>query len=766
MNALRSAALAGTLLLPSLAVAAEAPPRAPTPVVAGVEALRQLPVTSRPARLAGEIDELEWPVYLTEADASGPVALRLAYRSAVSVMPEASRLTVVVNGRTVETRKLEAAPNRRVVDFDLPSGVARAGWNAVKIVAEQRHRVDCSLASTYELWTEIDSRASGLMPLATTPVVGAIADLATAVPDAGGATRLRLVVSPAASADEIAVATRAAGVVALLGGFEHPLVEIAREPGTGAGLDVVLGGEGGRGQGVTLDRGTDGRPVLTLAGRTPAEWTASVDALAAGLTRRPGPAEGLAALDRLSGLRVDGETVLTFADAGVESREFSGRVFRATMDVTLPADFYAAAYDKVRVKLAGGYRSGLDPAARIVVRVNGEMGAGLPLADPAGELFRDRTITLPLTKFRPGLNRIEIDAQTPTATDRACDTLSQVDEPARFLFLDQTSVTFPRFARAVRVPDLAALSNGAFRLSKGEALPVFVPHPDAEAVGAAVTLVTRLSLAAGEPIDVRFVFRAPPADLAAGLVVGAHVDMPPALLGEAGLSGDDLRRAWVGRAGQTPVAAGGRDQLDRRVAALKVAQSARADDIVTGSVGTATAPVAAGHVPRRDLYEAWRTDMKSQSWLPDVSGFGFDGLARAVHPIVALVKPEPAAEAPKVVATTGVLIAQAPSSSVTLVTAASSRALVEGVGQAVDPAVWNRLSGRGAALDMTDLDLSTTGGHRGLPHVTDASLGNLRLVTAGYLSENPLLFALFAVFAALLLGATTTIALRRVGVRV
>lgn len=759
--------------------AAEAPARGDAAAVARANALdpsqvlRRLPVTARAPRLAGEIDTLEWPVYLTEADVSGPVMLRLTYRSAVSVMPEASRLRITVNGRTLEPRRLESAPNRRVVDIELPAAAVVAGWNAVRIAAEQRHRVDCSLASTYELWTEIDESASGLVTLAARAPMRHVGDIATALPDATGATRIRLVVSRQASAEEIGVASQAANTVALIGGFQHPLVEVAAELGSGPGIDVVMGS---RREGVSIERSPEGRPVVSIGGTTRTEWQQGVDALIAQLTQRPGAEEGLTALGRVGGHRVQSGQAVSFADVGQDNAEFGGRVFRTAMDVVLPADFFPAAYGKARVRLAGGYRDGLDTSARIVVRVNGEISAGLPLAQPSGELFRDRSIALPLFDFRPGPNRIEIDAQLPAAADRDCDTLSQVDQPARFLFLNQTTVEFPALARATRYPDLAATAGGAVR----EGLAVHVPHPDADSVSAAATLMARFSLTAGKPLAGRFLFRAPTGEAASGLVVGGHLDMPTATLSSVGLAPDALRKAWALLPGSAP-APGGQpggnatirvshqlDQLDRRVAAIRMAQMTRPDDIVTGSISPSTPSRQATQVGQ-DLYQSWQTSLQKEGWidmiLRRVTNLA-TSIARPVANVIARANDKGIAPPES---TTGLILAQARAGdgALTVVTAPNSRALVENVAQVVDPLTWQRLTGRSAAYDTVSMALVTTpmpAGGSIAP--TEWSAANLRLVFAGWLSENPVFFGLVALLASLALGVTTHMVVRRAGVRV
>jgi hypothetical protein len=148
--------------------------------------LRRLPSAARSFRLSGETDQITLPVWLTEAEAAEGATLRLAYVAAVSVMPEASRLGVAINDRPISEAAIASGGNRRN-EFAVPPGVLRPGWNAVRVSVDQRHRVDCSVASTWELWTEIDRARSGLVFAAGHhPDRRGVADIAGLAPDENG----------------------------------------------------------------------------------------------------------------------------------------------------------------------------------------------------------------------------------------------------------------------------------------------------------------------------------------------------------------------------------------------------------------------------------------------------------------------------------------------------------------------------------------------------------------------------------------------------
>ncbi|WP_407048507.1 cellulose biosynthesis cyclic di-GMP-binding regulatory protein BcsB [Methyloraptor flagellatus] len=218
----------------------------PTPLDAGAPGpnrdaepprmLRRLPAVAGGWRLAGEIDRREWVVRLSEAEARRPARLQIALRSAVSVMPEGSRIAVAVNGtplgEIVVGGRMEA-PAR----LDIPAGLLAAGANVVTVEAKQRHRVDCSIDATYELWTEIDPTLSGLSfeSPATPAVAGTrldLAELATLWPNERGETRITAILPPGAGQDLAEAALGTVARVALIAGADHPVAAMATAPGT------------------------------------------------------------------------------------------------------------------------------------------------------------------------------------------------------------------------------------------------------------------------------------------------------------------------------------------------------------------------------------------------------------------------------------------------------------------------------------------------------------------------------------------------------
>src|SRR4051794_2660801 len=154
----------------------------------------RLPATIRGWTVDGERGILEWPIYLTGEQARQPVELRIGYVSAIHVLPDASRISVLINGNEIAARPLSASPAERMLKVEVPVGRLNSGFNSTRFVIDQRHRVDCSVAATFELWTSIDPLVTGLV-FREPQRIDTITDLSTLGPDAGGTLPIRVVSS-------------------------------------------------------------------------------------------------------------------------------------------------------------------------------------------------------------------------------------------------------------------------------------------------------------------------------------------------------------------------------------------------------------------------------------------------------------------------------------------------------------------------------------------------------------------------------------------
>ncbi|MBL8587778.1 MAG: cellulose biosynthesis cyclic di-GMP-binding regulatory protein BcsB, partial [Methylobacteriaceae bacterium] len=285
-------------------VVAPPPPAAP----AGPR-LRHLHNNAQGYRLAGEIGASEWPIYLTAAQAAAPLRFQLGYLSAVSVMPEASTLTVQINEVTIGAAPIKAPHSVSVLTFDVPADAVKPGFNALRISVQQRHRVDCSLQATYELWAQIDPAQTGFLFAADDAGVAAIEDLPALPPNPQGAMQVRALIPENTEIGAVDRVLRAAQAIAVNGRFEQVLVDVETTLAADAyGVNLAVGrwdelrrvagletlADPGGPRLAVLPAVEGGRPTILATGSTPADVDAALDKLMRETAARGAP-QGLRA---------------------------------------------------------------------------------------------------------------------------------------------------------------------------------------------------------------------------------------------------------------------------------------------------------------------------------------------------------------------------------------------------------------------------------------------------------------------------------------
>ncbi|WP_159727759.1 cellulose biosynthesis cyclic di-GMP-binding regulatory protein BcsB [Methylosinus sp. Ce-a6] len=792
-------------------------PLAPRPAIAGAM-LRHLTNNIQGYRLAGEVGASEWPIYVTEAQASRRLQFRIGYLAAVSVMPEASALTLTINDQTIGDTPIRAVQEVETIVFDIPPGVMRPGFNSVRISTNQRHRVDCSLEATYELWTQIDPTETGLVLPEDDPGVTSLSDLGALPPDEQGALPIRAVLGANAKPFEIERMLRAAQAISLAGRFEQPVVDAGPAAPGRYGVNLFVGAAAELAGRVDLSRvGPMNEPRAFVLPAAPGRragvvvtgaTSAQVDEAIRRLLVSPAPKgspQGLRAAAAFPGYRLDGGRKVKLRDLGVASEEFTGRLYRAAFNIVMPPDFYAADYGNALLRLAGGYAAGLDSDAQIVVKIDERTAVSLILLKSSGDVFRDNPLPLPLGFLKAGLNRIEIEAHSPTRQDVDCDPLASLRAAKRFLFLDETEIELPPIARIARMPDLAVTASGGFPYAGAKGRPkLYLPSLESDAVGAAATIVAHFAIAAGRPIDFEIV-DAPPAEGQGPTLAVAPLDsFDAALLRRLDMPADMLREAWgphltadrrkasEKRLSQLEIAARNRfvlqrnfpmacyaprNLLERTITALSApAPAGEAERVDFAPVGSVRRGVERGE-GEQDLLEAWRDDLRREGrWgygvverLRVAGAWSAARVADAAQWVRAGFEAEAAdrvASAQASLAMSQTIAGDTAKDVWTIVTAPNAATLAEASACLVDPRVSRRVQGSLAMLDMTSATVAATPADNPRFIVTrPLSFGNLRLIAAGWMSLHPTVYVGLAVLVAALFAASARWLTRNVGRR-
>ncbi len=769
------------------------------------QVIRHLTNNIQGFRLSGEIGTSEWPVYFTQAQTQERLQFQLGYLAAVSVMPEASYLKLIINDTVVGRANIQPTQGVRTAIFDIPPGLVQPGFNSVRLTAEQTHRVDCSLNATYELWTQIDPGKTGFVLPAGDAGATGFADLAALPPDEEGALPIRVVLPGKTTPQHLERIIRSVQMISLVGRFEQPVVDIGPIATGQYGINLVIGVstaitdvlltartgpiDGPRALIVPSVGGR--RTTVIITGRTDEEIDLAFNQLTLANQTR-GTAAGVRSARAFPGYRVDGGQRVKLSEMGITSQEFSGRLFRTGFNLIMPPDFYAADYGKATLDLAGGYSAGLTNAAQIIVSVNGRNAVNQKLPKAGGDVFKQNPIPLQLGHLHPGLNRIEIEAQVPVAEDEACDPLAAINGRKRFLFLDSTEFELPRIARIARVPDLAITATGGFPFTSGSMRPnLYLPTPDRHAIAATATIAAHLAIAAGAPIDFRFMVTRPTPGSGPTLMMAPFMSLDADTMASVGLRRDEIHAQWQERLNEVPRGSGEDglsewEQIARNRLVLQRNFPA-ACHLPKPPGGYKTAfmfdRMPVGSVPKdntgnqTDLFEEWDNRIRSQSRIMGhISGFvrdvsdWFRGTYSGARVWIDKQLDLSSAGSP-ITPDSSLILAQnilgdSTDHVWTIITAPNTGLLAQSVACVVDPRVWRQIAGRIAVLNAGDGTVATIAAtdSRLIP-TQPLSVRNVRLIVAGWFSLNSKIYVFTALIIALLLASSTQLFLRHVGRR-
>lgn len=774
---------------PPSAVAPLATAPTPVPVAAAVDR----PILSAPdINLAGENASVTETVYLSTAEAARPATLSIGMLSAVVVMPEASRLTVTINGEPVMAEPITSAGRVRRYQVRLPNGVLQAGANRIRIAVDQRHRVDCSVAATFELWSLLQPAMTGLSFDGGPVALSGLADLPAVGLSDAGATSLVLFgpFQDGPLGTRFASVAAVTSAAAVLGRFGHPVVEPGmgdrpgpRSPGR---LAIVIGtaiavlpftavGAAQAEQGPTVAFASDpatGLPTLVVSGPTPADVQTAIQRLrsAAAEAVYPGEVPGRWRFPEV--LEIGGGEARTFAELGLRTQEVSGRRFAESFGFLLPADFYGASSGTARLLLDAAFTEEVGPGSVVNIRVNGQVALSLRLATTRGGLFDKRRINVPMQFFRPGYNRIEIETVLVTQSDLECPPGMSGTGEDRFVLFDSSVFEVPAFGRFGAWPNLAAFSADAFPYGVWGDLPVAVYlGGGAASAPAAATLLARLAVDTGTPITAEVV--PDEAGLAGrpALIVATAADVPASVVTATGLSLpiEAWRRAGVRTPAQPTAAA-----TDAFADAMRRLEQLQPTTPAAAPAGPA---IDIGNPERtRALYDQWRRQVGDDAasdvlqWLrlrfsqatAIFGGDGGDGGGPVrLSPRSALALSQAPSSPPTWRSAFWPGTAPAPW---TVLTAPDDASLATATALLTAPHTWLRLAGATAVYDDATGAVTTFPPRTIIDMATQPfSLVNARLVSANWFSINIAVYVWVIATMALCVGVTSWMFLRRLG---
>jgi hypothetical protein len=699
--------------------------------------------------LNGEIDRKNWSIYLTPQQAAAPAKLNLAYQNAVIVAPESSTLSVYVNNRLVGATPIRSPDHTSELSFDIPANLLQPGSNLIGFQAEQRHRTDCSVESTYELWADVDPSRTYLSFGGSGVATFSSADGVRAIGvNEKGATEFNFVVPSLAQPDTTKPLMRLSQGLAVLSGMPNQsfsfqtvgLPEMA--PGR---LTVLVGTASELQPLVALPAAaqlaplatfiTDtrtGAPVLLVTGPSWQAVSSAVEILVSPTDRPTEIRRNVLVTQRWQAPDAPllfSSTDIPFSQLGVTTTQFSGRRFRTSFGVAVPADFYANAYGEATILLDAAYASTVLPGSHIDIYVNGSVASTVPITNSGGGIFRHLPIRVTLRHFRPGLNNIAIEASLLTSSDKVCVPGATASADPRFALFDTSVFHIPDFARVGQRPNLAAAAGTGYPYGRAASpLPMIMDPLDTDTISASATFLGRLAMMAGRPIPIDLATSAAGIGDRDALFVGSISQIPPTMLSQ-------LNVAATSQATWRPVAEG---------------QTIEADTDAT--------------------FEQWRSKVRGGSWSGQVSALE-EWMRRNFDISLGSLRFAPSTGemfTPSNIQT--LMIAQGASpdggGTWTLVTAPTSTDLRAGLSAISREANWPQIAGRITTYSSGTKKIQTVPVTRFDFVPSQApSLSNYRLIAANWLSTNILSYAMLFASSSVILGFATAGLLSNLGRR-
>lgn len=698
--------------------------------------------------LGGEYDRRSWTVYLTPEQAAAKASFTFAYQNSIVVAPEASALTVYLNNRPIGQQRIGSADGSSKVTFEVPPGLLQPGANLVTFEAAQRHRTDCSIQSTYELWSNVDPAGTYLSFAGSDAAQLASADAIRAIGvDGAGKTEFDIVVPALEQPGTTKPLLRLAQGLSVLSSMPNQIFAFstASLPAGGPGkLSVLVGtaaelrplfpglppGAESAALAAFVTDPRSGSPVLLISGPSWQAVSSAIDIIVSPTDRSADVRRDVLTTERWSAPNaplVFSDTNIALSQLGVKTTEFSGRRLRTSFNIAVPADFYANAYGEAKVLLDAAYTDNVLPGSHIDIYVNDNIASTVPITTTAGGILRHLPIRVTMRHFKPGLNSVAIEAILMTKDDAACAPGATAAANPRFALFDTSELHIPDFARVGQRPNLAAMAGTAYPYGRAtEPTPLFIDRVDADTLSAAATLLAQMAITAGHPIAVESVASPNTIGDRDAIFIGSISQMPATALSQTNIS-------TASQASWRPVT-----------------------DAQTGVVDTGTA------------FEEWNSKVSGGLLHNRITAFR-EWLSRNFDISRNSLQFVPGAEeifTPPNVAT--LLVAQGSSpagtGSWTVVAAPSAKDLREGLEVLTAQLNWPQISGHITTYS------SKTGKIETLP-VTRFdfvpsmpwSIANYRLIAANWLSTNILSYAFLLVVFLLLIGLTTSRMLKRLG---
>lgn len=422
--------------------------------------------------------------------------LRFKYVNSSALIPRNSRLIVTVGDQPLAQVRLNPEAPEGEVTVPIPGSLLPEGYTELGFWVVQHYTEEhCEDPFAPELWTWVGlSEAEMLFEVERRPVPLRLSAAADFLFDPRNAfdTRVNLVI-PEIRPLYLRAAALAASGIALRYDYRVPLFSLSDRPV--AGMDNVLIGLRGElsaaaqaavspaasGPTLAVARPVEETPAgggspappprhawVVITAENEAELFKAAQVFAAQSYPLPdSPAAAVAGVqlpelrDHMLARGLEPGKSYTFASLGVGTKEFrSINPPEIEIPLRLPSDLYLSPNKFASLILHMAYDAAMRSDSVLNFKLNGRFIKGVHLDNPRGDHFRAYRLDIPLSTFKPGLNRLGLQAVlTPLHTDH-CQLIQT--ENLRLTIFDDSKFALPQVPYWIKMPQLDLLFQDAF----------------------------------------------------------------------------------------------------------------------------------------------------------------------------------------------------------------------------------------------------------------------------------------------------------------
>jgi hypothetical protein len=502
-------------------------------------------VTYNPIRLQGQQATFVLKLPVSPREDVRTAVLHLETANSTALIKSRSALTVRLNGMVVGQYPLDPVQSTATRDIPLPISALKPGYNDVEITAVQHYTFDCEDASSSDLWTEINAQRSSI----TLDVAGVrpslnprLTQLGVAFDPRGWLNRDIAVVSGTERVSEaqlsaaslvmeglgqrmgvrpvrveVFAASRAQSTSAASGGPAPAQTShfTGLDPSIAKGRDVILIGRRAE-LSRYLDASLYDKIRGAFVGIFPLNEGTSVGLIVSGNTDEELLRAARAVADKdfrfsdVDGQSIDNSVTLptpvvansgnvrSWSDFGFRTATVQGMKLQpVNFQFRAPPDFGAQRGDLVTLKLHISYGAGLRSDSSMVLKLNGNFAASVPLSDPNGAEFSKYELRVPAQFLHPGYNSLSLEPVFLMHKDK-CDLVR--DDHLMMTVYEDSTIELPAASVAPHAPDLKRFSAGLWPLN--ETFRMYVPDPDMKTAAAALEFSALLAQQNHAPVDI------------------------------------------------------------------------------------------------------------------------------------------------------------------------------------------------------------------------------------------------------------------------